>query len=313
MNKEKQSGNSVNDQNPELSNSVENSSISSRNQAKENGTSRKRKAASSKGKAEESGSYSQMPTNSNKVIENDNDSNAKRKRLEECNFVEGSDMKEEKNKGGDDGKKEDQKPVEPLKDYIHVRARRGQATDSHSLAERVRREKIGERMKLLQDLVPGCNKVTGKALMLEEIINYVQSLQKQVEFLSMKLSNVDATLEMNMNNPLSKDGIQPNGCVPYPMYPPIIPTQYGKPQQNTLHDSTSTTGAMDPFTPTINHINHAFNLPPLDGFFNCLSQLPSLCEGDLQSIVQMGFGQKENGFQAQTLHGTNPTQMKIEF
>lgn len=27
---------------------------------------------------------------------------------------------------------------EPPKDYIHVRARRGQATDSHSLAERVR-------------------------------------------------------------------------------------------------------------------------------------------------------------------------------
>lgn len=30
------------------------------------------------------------------------------------------------------------KPAEPSKqDYIHVRARRGQATDSHSLAERV--------------------------------------------------------------------------------------------------------------------------------------------------------------------------------
>jgi hypothetical protein len=37
------------------------------------------------------------------------------------------------------GKKEDtkSKAVEPPKDYIHVRARRGQATDSHSLAERV--------------------------------------------------------------------------------------------------------------------------------------------------------------------------------
>ncbi|XP_020587805.1 transcription factor bHLH137-like [Phalaenopsis equestris] len=43
--------------------------------------------------------------------------------------------------------------------YIHVRARRGQATDSHSLAERVRREKISERMKVLQGLVPGCEKV----------------------------------------------------------------------------------------------------------------------------------------------------------
>jgi hypothetical protein len=66
-------------------------------------------------------------------------------------------------------------------DYIHVRARRGQATDSHSLAERVRRERISERMRYLQELVPGCDKVAGKAGMLDEIINYVQSLQKQVE------------------------------------------------------------------------------------------------------------------------------------
>ncbi|KAL6912262.1 hypothetical protein ACP4OV_001067 [Aristida adscensionis] len=73
-------------------------------------------------------------------------------------------------------------------DYIHVRARRGQATDSHSLAERVRRERISERMRYLQELVPGCSKVTGKAGMLDEIINYVQSLQKQVEFLSMKIA-----------------------------------------------------------------------------------------------------------------------------
>jgi hypothetical protein len=30
-----------------------------------------------------------------------------------------------------------QPPEPPKQDYIHVRARRGQATDSHSLAERV--------------------------------------------------------------------------------------------------------------------------------------------------------------------------------
>ncbi|KAJ0981664.1 hypothetical protein J5N97_009919 [Dioscorea zingiberensis] len=47
----------------------------------------------------------------------------------------------------------------------------------------VRREHISMRFKMLQDLVPGCDKVTGKALMLDEIINYVQSLQNQVEVL----------------------------------------------------------------------------------------------------------------------------------
>lgn len=102
------------------------------------------------------------------------------------------------------------KPLEPPKqDYIHVRARRGEATDSHSLAERARREKISERMKMLQDLVPGCNKVVGKASVLDEIINYVQALQRQVEFLSMKLEAVNA----HVNNRVvfeSKDaGAQP--------------------------------------------------------------------------------------------------------
>nr|GMC57498.1 transcription factor HBI1-like [Ipomoea batatas] len=89
--------------------------------------------------------------------------------------------------------------------YIHVRARRGQATDSHSLAERARREKISKKMKCLQDLVPGCNKVVGKAGMLDEIINYVQSLQKQVEFLSMKLAALNPRLEFNMDNLFPKE------------------------------------------------------------------------------------------------------------
>ncbi|XP_044489200.1 transcription factor bHLH63-like [Mangifera indica] len=91
------------------------------------------------------------------------------------------------------------------RDYIHVRARRGQATDSHSLAERVRREKISERMKYLQDLVPGCNKITGKAGMLDEIINYVQSLQRQVEFLSMKLAAVNPRLDFNIGSFFAKE------------------------------------------------------------------------------------------------------------
>lgn len=89
--------------------------------------------------------------------------------------------------------------------FIHVRARRGEATDSHSLAERVRRERISERMKYLQDLVPGCNKITGKAGMLEEIINYVHSLQRQVEFLSMKLAAVNPSVEFNIDSLFAKE------------------------------------------------------------------------------------------------------------
>ncbi|KAK6940749.1 Myc-type, basic helix-loop-helix (bHLH) domain [Dillenia turbinata] len=39
-----------------------------------------------------------------------------------------------------------------------VRARRGQATDPHSIAERLRRERIAERIRALQELVPSVNK-----------------------------------------------------------------------------------------------------------------------------------------------------------
>ncbi|KAJ6412945.1 hypothetical protein OIU84_005878 [Salix udensis] len=99
----------------------------------------------------------------------------------------------------------------PKENYIHVRARRGQATNSHSLAERVRREKISERMRMLQELVPGCNKITGKAVMLDEIINYVQSLQQQVEFLSMKLATVNPELYNDVERIQSKDILHSRG------------------------------------------------------------------------------------------------------
>ncbi|AQK69335.1 Nuclear pore complex protein NUP155 [Zea mays] len=66
------------------------------------------------------------------------------------------------------------------------------------------RKKISERMKLLQDLVPECSKITGKAVMLDEIINYVQSLQRQVEFLSMKLATVNPELGFDIEQIISK-------------------------------------------------------------------------------------------------------------
>ncbi|KAG2286350.1 hypothetical protein Bca4012_033096 [Brassica carinata] len=74
--------------------------------------------------------------------------------------------------------------VSPSQSRTKVRARRGQATDPHSIAERLRRERIAERMKALQELVPNGNK-TDKASMLDEIIDYVKFLQLQVKVLSM--------------------------------------------------------------------------------------------------------------------------------
>ncbi|KAL5204818.1 hypothetical protein ABZP36_009689 [Zizania latifolia] len=180
---------------------------------------------------------------------------------------------------------------EPPKDYIHVRARRGQATDSHSLAERVRREKISERMKLLQDLVPGCNKVTGKAVMLDEIINYVQSLQRQVEFLSMKLSAVNPRLDFDVDDFLPKDASEPSVPAPPPSLPPMerpSPAICYLSSQGTAMQSvvTSTKG----FEMPSSFANHRAPVPSLDVLHSGNSQAGSIWEDDdLQSVVLMGL------------------------
>ncbi|XP_047977946.1 transcription factor bHLH62-like [Salvia hispanica] len=198
--------------------------------------------------------------------------------------------------------KTNQKPLEPPKDYIHVRARRGQATDSHSLAERVRREKISERMKLLQDLVPGCNKVTGKAVMLDEIINYVQSLQRQVEFLSMKLASMNPDMDFNMENLLSKDMYQQSTSLPQQMYPldSSSPAYYHYHHHNVQHQHLHGTNisSVDPLP-----LDASLGIP-IDGFAQNLPQFPAFTEDDLHSIVHMGF--IHNSVQNQT------SNMKVE-
>eukprot|EP00252_Welwitschia_mirabilis_P003525 TRINITY_DN13583_c0_g1_i2.p1 TRINITY_DN13583_c0_g1~~TRINITY_DN13583_c0_g1_i2.p1 ORF type:complete len:136 (+),score=27.12 TRINITY_DN13583_c0_g1_i2:63-410(+) len=57
---------------------------------------------------------------------------------------------------------------------------------SHSRAERARRQRIKQRMQHLQELVPGCKNMTGRAA-LDKIISYVMSLQNQIEVLSVML------------------------------------------------------------------------------------------------------------------------------
>lgn len=102
-------------------------------------------------------------------------------------------------------------PAQPRQQ--RVRARRGQATDPHSIAERLRRERIAERMKALQELVPNANK-TDKASMLDEIIDYVKFLQLQVKVLSMsRLGGAAAVapLVADMSSEGGGDCVQGNG------------------------------------------------------------------------------------------------------
>ncbi|XP_054778249.1 transcription factor bHLH48-like isoform X2 [Prosopis cineraria] len=140
---------------------------------------------------------------SNPPIENKNERAAKRKEREKKDKESSKKSRSVAEETSGDGEK---------LPYIHVRARRGQATDSHSLAERARREKINARMKLLQELVPGCDKISGTALVLDEIINHVQSLQRQVEFLSMKLAAVSPRIDFDLDSILAAEGASRVDC-----------------------------------------------------------------------------------------------------
>ncbi|KAK5804847.1 hypothetical protein PVK06_032498 [Gossypium arboreum] len=204
-----------------------------------NVNSRKRKSIPS-GKAEETPS---MAAADRKIV-----AGAKRSKKDRAG-------KEHHGNGEKHNKVKSKAAMAPM-EYVHVRARRGQATDGQSLAERVRREKISERMKLLQDLVPGCNKVTGKALMLDEIINYVQSLQCQVEFLSMKLATLNPRMDINMESIVSMDMFRCCGSLPSTMF--------------SIDSSASVFGF---------GYEHQQGVP--------------MHNGDLHSIVQMGFGQNQ--------------------
>ncbi|KAF7827805.1 transcription factor bHLH75-like [Senna tora] len=72
---------------------------------------------------------------------------------------------------------------------------------------KVRREKINEKLRCLQDLVPGCYKAMGMAVMLDVIIDYVQSLQHQIELTTASMHFDFNTLEMDYATQTSQSNI----------------------------------------------------------------------------------------------------------
>ncbi|XVE96044.1 hypothetical protein REPUB_Repub02eG0187300 [Reevesia pubescens] len=70
-----------------------------------------------------------------------------------------------------------------------IRAKRGCATHPRSIAERVRRTRISERMRKLQELVPNMDKQTNTADMLDLAVEYIKDLQKQFKTLSDNRAN----------------------------------------------------------------------------------------------------------------------------
>ncbi|KAJ6692699.1 TRANSCRIPTION FACTOR BHLH63-LIKE [Salix purpurea] len=222
----------------------------------------------------------------------------------------------------DETSKDNSKVSEVQKpDYIHVRARRGQATDSHSLAERVRREKISERMKYLQDLVPGCDKITGKAGMLDEIINYVQSLQRQVEFLSMKLAAANPRLDFNVDNLFAKEAF-PACSINFPtigMSSDMTNPAYLQfnPAQQQLVACCGLDMGIDPPDMALKRTTSApVSIPETFLDSSCFTQThpPPTWDADLQNLYNVAFDQgRQTSFQTQPFTGSiEASNLKME-
>ncbi|KAM7264126.1 hypothetical protein ACFE04_001809 [Oxalis oulophora] len=65
-----------------------------------------------------------------------------------------------------------------------LRAKRGFATHPRSIAERVRRTRISDRMRKLQDLFPDMDKQANTSDMLDMAVEYIKDLQKEVKTLT---------------------------------------------------------------------------------------------------------------------------------
>ncbi|XP_066367413.1 LOW QUALITY PROTEIN: transcription factor APG-like [Miscanthus floridulus] len=78
----------------------------------------------------------------------------------------------------------DDEPGATRRSAARLSAKRSRTAEVHNLSERRRRDRINEKMRALQELIPNCNKID-KASMLEEAIEYLKTLQLHVQMMSM--------------------------------------------------------------------------------------------------------------------------------
>ncbi|XP_015079221.1 transcription factor PIF1-like isoform X1 [Solanum pennellii] len=108
-------------------------------------------------------------------------------------------------------------------------AKKSRAAEVHNLSERKRRDRINEKMKALQELIPRCNK-SDKASMLDEAIEYLKSLQLQVQMMATGCSMVPMMYPgipqymptMGMNMSMGMD-MKMGRNRPIISYPPLMP------------------------------------------------------------------------------------------
>ncbi|XP_023000618.1 transcription factor UNE10-like [Cucurbita maxima] len=156
-----------------------------------------------------------------------------------------------------------------------VSTKRSRAAAIHNQSERKRRDKINQRLKTLQNLVPNSNK-TNKASILDEVIEYLKQLQAQVQMMS--------KMSMPMMVPMALHQQLPLASLMSPMGMAGMGMGLGMDHLNMIANRSALAAGMSPllhptaFMPTAawdrGTADHIQPLPtdPLSTFLACQSQ-----------------------------------------
>eukprot|EP00249_Psilotum_nudum_P021659 c28192_g2_i1 orf=766-2931(+) len=111
--------------------------------------------------------------NARKCEKVDNSSDKRKAQDIECSESQNGDPEEEA------------ADVRKLRPSRSASAKRSRAAEIHNQSERRRRDRINERLRALQELIPNSNK-TDKASLLEDAIEYLKMLQTQLQIMSFR-------------------------------------------------------------------------------------------------------------------------------
>ncbi|CAH8361194.1 unnamed protein product [Eruca vesicaria subsp. sativa] len=160
--------------------------------------------------------------------------------------------------------------------------KRSRAAEVHNLSERKRRDRINERMKALQELIPRCNK-SDKASMLDEAIEYMKSLQLQIQMMSMgcgmmpmmytSMQQYMPHMAMGMGMGMDMGMNRPPPPPPFMQFPNMLPSQRPLPPQTRMggypvqaSDPSRVYGSNQPFDPNSSQAQYSGYMDPYQQF-----------------------------------------------
>ncbi|XP_027363897.1 transcription factor PIF1-like [Abrus precatorius] len=169
--------------------------------------------------------------------------------------------------------------------------KRSRAAEVHNLSERRRRDRINEKMRALQELIPRCNK-SDKASMLDEAIEYLKSLQMQVQMMSMGCGMVPMMFPgIQQYMPPMGMGIGMGMGMDMGMNRPVMPFP------NMLASSTL------PAATAATHLGPRFPMPPF--------HMPHVPITSDPSRMQAANQSENNNMQLNSLGTLDPDQSRI--